>query len=518
MKHTILIASTFILLTGCGSPLSTTTGTTSDGEIQTETTGDTTDTGDLDPDHAQVVHSFGKYTLAPHEEVEPCIQWTLDNDKALYVNTVTLSNDGGFHHSNWYVVPEDLFPGPDGFFTCNERGFSDFDAAVNGSVLFAQSTQSQFEQQPLPEGVVIKIPPRHKIMAGAHLLSLSSAQTAPELRMSLDIIHPRLVETVAAAFRLTYRDLLIPAQTESRYTGHCDFHLHYESLAGHPIDIQLYYLLPHYHYLGNHFSVQVLGGPNDGMPLYELNGFNADANGQAFDPPIDLTGAQGLHFTCGYNNWTNKDVGWGIGDQEMCMMLGLIDSEVQIDAIVEEDSQVIGVEDGVVMHEGPRDILAIPKHPDQQPPTPEEIEQPLYIPPSDPGDPQVPVDPCVDIDPAAPASGPVTLSNIRDTVFRPSCVFSSCHGEAGPSAGLNLEADDLHTELLNHDVTANTQYPLISPGAPDQSWLLHLLSQCEPKNQDGGAVSHMPLNSPRLLDAHLVNNVRAWIEAGALDN
>ncbi|MGB1274211.1 MAG: VCBS domain-containing protein, partial [Nannocystaceae bacterium] len=477
-----------------------------------------TDTGEQNPDAAAVVHSFGRYHLDPHEEVQPCVQWTLHNEKSLYVNTVTLANDGGYHHSNWYIVPEDAFPGEDGFFNCKSRGFSDFDAAVTGSVLFAQSTQSLFEQQPLPEGVVIKVPPRHKVMAGTHLLNLSSGPTDPELRMTLDIVHPRLVDVVAAAFRLVYSDLAIPAQKQSRFRGSCDFHQHFESLAGHPLDIKLYYLLPHYHYLGNHFSVEVLGGPNDGQNVFELNGFNADANGQAFDPPLDLTGADGLRFTCGYNNWTNSEVGWGIGDQEMCMMLGLIGSEVQIDANVEGGSEVVGVEDGIVMNEGPCDILAIPKHPSQQPPTADEIDAPLYVPPSDPDSPTVPVDPCVDIDPALPPTGPATLSSIRETVFTPSCVFSSCHGATNPAAGLNLEAEDLYAELTGHKVLAATDLPLIDPGAPASSWLLHLMATCAPTDRHGNAVRHMPLNSPRLLDPGLVNKVRSWIDSGAPSN
>ncbi len=490
-----------------------------DTDLTTDSDSDTDTDTDGEPDNqAQVIHSFGEYELAAHEEVQPCVQWTLHNEKPIYINTVTLVNDGAFHHSNWFVVPEDKFTGPDGFYNCGERGFTELEAAVSGSVLFAQSTQSKFEEQPLPEGVVIKVPPHHKVVAGTHLLNLSAAPFHTELRMTLDIIHPREVEVVASAFRLTYSDLDIPAQSESRFTGECAFDLHYESLTGHPLDLKLYYALPHYHYLGNYFSLEVLGGPDDGMHLFELDGFNADANGQVFDPPIDLTDASGLKFTCGYNNWTNSNVGWGIGDQEMCVMLGLADGRALIDANVSGDSKVVGVDGGVVMNEGPCTILAAPIAELQGDPTQEEIDGPLYVPPSDPAEPSDPVDPCIDIDPQGPAEGPVTLSSVRDTIFAANCVFSSCHGAQNPVAGLNLEAVDLHGELLNHPVLANTDFPLVDPGSPETSWLYTLVSTCEPLNRDGVAVHHMPLNSPRLLDAALVGKLRAWIEAGAPDN
>lgn len=200
------------------------------------------------------------------------------------------------------------------------------------------------------------------------------------------------------------------------------------------------------------------------------------------------------------------------------MMLGLIGSDVQIDAIVEENSQVVGVENDIVMHEGPCSVLAIPKHPDQQPPTEEEVNEPLYVPPSDPNDPTVPVDPCVDTDPAEAPAGPASLSNISETILRPSCIFSSCHGATQPAAGLNFEAPQLHSHLLAHNVVADTPMALVAPGAPDQSWLLQLLSRCEPQNSQGNPVSHMPLNSPKLLAPGQVNQVRAWIEAGAPNN
>ena len=200
------------------------------------------------------------------------------------------------------------------------------------------------------------------------------------------------------------------------------------------------------------------------------------------------------------------------------MMLGLIGSDVQIDANVESGSQVVGIEDDIVMHEGPCDILAIPKNASQQPPTPEEIERPLYVPPSDPDGPTVPVDPCIDIDAAAPATGPSTLSSIRDTVFTPSCVFSSCHGATQPAAGLDLESEDLYAQLTNHTVLGQTDLPLLDPGSPETSWLFQLVSQCAPVDKKGMPVSHMPLNSPRLLNPGVVNKIRGWIASGAPNN
>src|SRR5690606_30744503 len=143
-------------------------------------------------------------------------------------NTVTMVNDGGFHHSNWFAVPEEVFPGEDGFWKCSDRGYLELTAAIEGTVLFAQSTQSREEVMALPAGAVIKIPPRHKLIAGVHLLNIASVDLESELRMALDIIHPRDVDAVLTPMHLDYRDLALPASKRSRFTGDCSFAATYE--------------------------------------------------------------------------------------------------------------------------------------------------------------------------------------------------------------------------------------------------------------------------------------------------
>ena len=147
---------------------------------------------------------------------------------------------------------------------------------------------------------------------------------------------------------MQYRDLAIPGNQESRFTGVCDLSIPHGLVSLQPLDLRLHYILPHYHYLGNYFDVSVIGGQHDGESVFRMTGFNGEGNGRAFDPPLALSGATGLRFTCGYDNWRDKDIGWGIGDQEMCVMLGLADSRAIMDMSVPSGSQVVG-EDGEVL-------------------------------------------------------------------------------------------------------------------------------------------------------------------------
>jgi hypothetical protein len=505
--------------TSTGADSGTTTTTTASGTSGAPTTGEpgsgTGTTGEPAPETALIVHSFGKYTMQPFAETEPCAQWTLNNEEAVYVNTVTLANDGGFHHSNWLVVPESQFAGEDGYFNCYDRGFNELQAAITGTVLFAQSTQSRYEAQELPEGVVIKVPPHHKVVAGVHLLNLSSEALDSELRMGLTLTHPRDVDTIVAPFRLNYQDLRIPALSQSQFSGDCMFADAYKQKSGVALDLKLYHVLPHYHYLGNYFSVEILGGPRDGEQVFLHTGFNADGNGRTYNPPIDLTGADGLRFTCGYDNWRDKEINYGIGDQEMCVMLGLADMRVMMNGSVDGGTMLTGADGDILQYSGFCSVFALPKSQAQTMPTAEEKDAPLYVPPSADGDLDLdPVKPCVDVPPDAEPLEPATLASLRTTIFNPSCTFSSCHGGKAP-VSVRLDGADLHAVLLGQASGPDTNMPLIDPGDPDNSWMYQLLSRCEPSDGAGNPHTHMPFNAPTLLEPRLVAKLRAWISAGA---
>lgn len=470
---------------------------------------------------AVVTHAFEDITLGPGEEIPAdCVSWTLNNEQALYVNTVTLANGGAYHHSNWFVVPEEAYAGPDGRWLCSEREFSEDIASVIGTVLFAQSTQSVVEEQKFAPGVVVKIPPRHKIVSAIHLLNPALRDHDTYLRLSLGLIHPREVDVILSAFRLNYGALDIPPQSEARFTAECDLSAIFDAIIQKPFELKLHWVLPHYHYLGNYFSVEILGGPRDGEVIHSIESFNAEPNGKALVPPIDLgaAGAHGLRMTCGYRNPRDESVRFGVGDQEMCVMLGLAESEMLMSANVGADNQVDGVVDGIVMNSGPCVGIGAPRNPAQTLPSEEELAAPLYVPDSLPGDVGLPVaPPCVDT-PVSLSEPPTTLTSISEGIFTGSCVFSACHDDQAPAGGLDL-TQNVHETLLTHEVTtAETSLPLVAPGDPEESWLYRLLSQCEPRDEAGRVVAHMPRNSPQLLAPELVNKVRDWILLGAPDD
>ena len=457
--------------------------------------------------------NLGSMELRAFQETVRCASIALDNDEPLYVEKVSMANGGAFHHSNWYVVPESSFEGPDGFWRCSERNYDAVQAASNGIVLFAQSTQALYEEQKLDDGVVIKIPPRSRIISEVHLLNLSSEPAETQLRLQLEFLHPRLVEEVVTPMFLDYRKLEIQPQTETQFSATCDL----ARAAGGSLEgVEVRYLLPHYHYLGNLFDVQIVGGERDGESIFRLEGFNGEPNGQKMDPPVDLSGATGLRFTCGYNNPTNEVVGFGIGDQEMCMMLGFLSSPRIFVAQVNEHERV-GDEPGLVRYEGLCAPVALGRRAKQHGmPTEEEMDHPIALPPTIEPDDGPLLEPCRDQPADAQPSMEPTLETLHQDIFTPSCTYSSCHGAQNPQAGLDLlTREGLGARLRAHAVKADTEMPLVDPGNPANSWIYELVSRCEPTDASGQVVAHMPLNAPQLLRPEVVALLRDWIAAGA---
>ena len=56
--------------------------------------------------------TFGPYHLAPSQEItDQCVSATLHNETELAINAVELMTATGFHHSNWFFVPDNRYDG-----------------------------------------------------------------------------------------------------------------------------------------------------------------------------------------------------------------------------------------------------------------------------------------------------------------------------------------------------------------------------------------------------------------------
>jgi hypothetical protein len=309
-------------------------------------------------------HDISTMSVAPGvEEEDTCQSWTLNNPTELWVTSITQHNDGAYHHANWFFVPDDQFALPDGLWTCSENNFSEVVAGLLGGYLFALSTQSQDETQALPAGSAIRIPPYSRIIGSSHLLNGSDQTVETTMRLAIHTVPKSQVVSKMVPARIQYKDLTLEPRAQSSFTVECLIAQPYVDLMAKPFEWELHYALSHYHNLGTFAQLEIAGGPRDGEVLMRHDGYGENF-GKPIDPPVDLAaaGAEGVRFTCGFDNPRDVSVGWGIGDQEMCVVALQAKTDMAFVADVEDGTgAATGPEpDGTIGHTGPCALLTIP--------------------------------------------------------------------------------------------------------------------------------------------------------------
>jgi hypothetical protein len=297
------------------------------------------------------------------ENEDTCQSWTLNNPTELWVSGIAQENTGAYHHANWYFVPDDQFPLPDGAWPCSEHGFSELSAALTGGYLFALSTQSRAEAQELPAGGAVRIPPYSRVIGASHLLNASDVTVQTSMRLEIHTVPPSEVRAKLAPARIQYKDLRLDPMKRSSFTTECLFDEAHQARVGTPLQYELYYALAHYHGLGVYAQLEIAGGPRDGEVLMRHDGYGENF-GHAIDPPIDLgeIGARGVRFTCGFMNPRSVPVGWGIGDQEMCVIALQARTGLAWAGDVDSGTTLrdVSTAPGEVQYDGPCSLTAFP--------------------------------------------------------------------------------------------------------------------------------------------------------------
>lgn len=269
---------------------------------------------------------FGPYMLAPGQELNgQCVSATLGNDEPLYINAVELTTGPGFHHSNWFWVPDTMFGGGDGTWRCNDRGYDEAVAGLEGGVLFAQSTQAQHEVQQFAPGAATVVPPHSRIVAGTHLLNTSDAAQTLTLTLTITPIAEPTKKLTPTS--LVNRSISLPPMRKSRMMMDCELDKAHRNVTGRPATYAFYYALAHYHELGRGLSIEGVRGDGTVTTIFSTANAVGDALGGTIAPVFSLDGYPTLRFYCDFDNPRTTTVTWGVGDQEMCTFLAWTDSE-----------------------------------------------------------------------------------------------------------------------------------------------------------------------------------------------
>lgn len=105
---------------------------------------------------------------------------------------------------------------------------------------------------------------------------------------------------------------------------------------------------------------------------------------------------------------------------------------------------------------------------------------------------------------------PLQFSAIQLRVLNASCAFAGCHAGATPPAGLNMEAANAYTNLVGVASVEQPALRRIAPGEAPNSYLVRKI-----EGTPGITGNRMPLGRAPL-PQHLIDGIKAWVNAGAL--
>jgi CHRD domain/Bacterial Ig domain len=105
---------------------------------------------------------------------------------------------------------------------------------------------------------------------------------------------------------------------------------------------------------------------------------------------------------------------------------------------------------------------------------------------------------------------PLQFTDIQVRVFNASCAFAGCHFGAAPPRGLNLEAANSFTSLVNVPSGGAPTVMRVAPGEAPNSYLVRKL-----EGTPGIVGNRMPLGRAPL-PQNVIDGIKAWVNAGAI--
>lgn len=255
--------------------------------------------------------------VGPGEEIETCISWPFP--KGLSSNIVYAGHiyaTPGLHHSNVVTKPVDPKVGPQPSPACFPGAYNPFGELpyVVADALFANSTQIiGGETLALPPGVGFRLDVTRDVVANIHFLNTTGEPIVAEVAYDLFTMTEDTLEHEAAPFAMQVNDFLIPPHTKQTIGATCDI------FGGSVVS-----LMPHTHNLLERMTVDLVHKDGSEERVYEKGAFDTASDIRVYDPPIAMKSTDSIRYGCDFNNTTEHDVVYGIGENEMCVLFGYV--------------------------------------------------------------------------------------------------------------------------------------------------------------------------------------------------
>jgi hypothetical protein len=255
-------------------------------------------------------------TMMPGEEDEFCLSWPFPSFQNHVVYAARLHTTTGLHHSNLISKPVDPAVGPNPYPGCNKGASDPFNKlpAVIPDVLFANSTQVVGDETlAFPPGKGYRVDPSREIATDIHLLNTTQETQVVEVVYDFFTMPESDLVDEVAPFMLSVQQFDIPPHTTGVVNTACSV------FGGKVVE-----MMPHTHKFATKFTVDFLHEDGTEKRIIDNGAFNAESHITIYDPSLDLTTVNQIAYSCTFDNSTDHDIVWGIGENEMCILFGYV--------------------------------------------------------------------------------------------------------------------------------------------------------------------------------------------------
>jgi hypothetical protein len=254
--------------------------------------------------------------MQPGEEDNFCLSWPYPAIQNRIIYAARLYTTPGLHHSNVIAKPQNPEYGPNPYPDCHPGAndpFGDLPAIIP-DVLFANSTQVvDRETLAFPPGQGFIVDTSREIATSIHYLNATTEPQHIEVVYDFFTMPEAKLEHELAAFAMSINDFLIPPHATETVGAEC------RVFGG-----EIVSLMPHTHQFAERFSVDLLPAAGGEEAIYNEDGFDLESDISVYQPSISTELGDHVRFQCTFNNTTDHDIVYGIGENEMCVLFGFI--------------------------------------------------------------------------------------------------------------------------------------------------------------------------------------------------
>ena len=270
----------------------------------------------LSPPAQGIQLHLGPFEVAPSFERELFSYKPLENPEDIFVSRLEVAMRPGSHHLLLLAfrdgMPTELVPDPDEL-----RDIRNLDGSyiLQNIRLMLQHVPVAGTQWPrmnvsFPPGTAFRIPADSGLDLNSHYINRTSEPIEGEVFVNLHTMEAGAVEREAHIFAMSNFEIELPPGEVT--TLRRDF-LFTERR-------HVFQLVSHAHEHMTEFRVEVIGGPTDGELVY----FALDWEHPPIlelDPPIVLDEGQGFRLEATYDNWTDRELNFGLLSEDEMMIL-----------------------------------------------------------------------------------------------------------------------------------------------------------------------------------------------------